>query len=501
MTMNAENLRFILGLKLKRLRLDKGYSLKTLSERSGLSISYISEIEKGKKYPKPQKILGLASALEVSFDELVSLKVDEELSPLKSIFNSAFIQEFPFELFGLALEDLFGIIKNEPEKAGALIRTFLEIGHMYDVRVEHFLFAALRSYQQMHANYFEDLEGVAATYGQTRGLSADAPIDEAALRAVLVDEYGYVIDEDTLPTHPVLRRFRSVFLDGNRRRLLVNGRMLPAQKAFIFAREIGYRFLDLKPRALTSSWLKVESFDQVFNNFKASYFAGALLIDQEALFREMKAFFARKTWDERALLDIMNRFNATPEMFFYRLTELLPRLFGLQDIFFVRFNHTPGDDRFRLTKVLNMSRVAVPHGIWLNEHYCRRWPDMPLLERLAERQREGLGDGPVAAAQRSHFMDADADYFVISIARPLALQPGKNSCVSLGFLVNAPFKKTVKFWKDPSIPNAEVNLTCQRCGFLDCPDRAAEPAIFLDQKEHEEQDRALQELIRKMRRA
>ncbi len=495
---HAENLRFILGLKLKHLRQEKGYSLKKLAERSGLSISYISEIEKGKKYPKPQKILALASALDVSFDELVSLKVDEELSPIKSVFNSTFLQEFPFELFGLALEDLFGIIKSEPEKAGALIRTFLDIGHMYDVRVEHFLLAALRSYQQMHANYFEDLERSASKFRESLGLTAESPVDEGMLRALLTDTYGYTIDEETLPAHPVLSRFRSVFLDGNRRRLLINGRMLPPQKAFIFAREIGYRVLELKPRAVTSSWIKVESFEQVLNNFKASYFAGALLIDQNALFKEMKAFFMRDRWDEQALLAIMNRFRATPEMFFYRLTELLPRLFGLEDIFFVRFNHTPGEERFLLTKVLNMSRVAVPHGVWLNEHYCRRWPDMPLLRRLARQQREGLDDAPVATAQRSRFMDANVDYFVISIARPLALQTNKNSCVSLGFLINRPFKRTVKFWKDPGVAEAVVNLTCQRCGLPDCAERAAEPTIYLEKKEHETLERALQQLMREM---
>jgi transcriptional regulator with XRE-family HTH domain len=58
---NTDNVRLVFGLKLKQLRLDKGLSLSELSQKSGLSISYINEIEKGKKYPKSDKIIALAS--------------------------------------------------------------------------------------------------------------------------------------------------------------------------------------------------------------------------------------------------------------------------------------------------------------------------------------------------------------------------------------------------------------------------------------------------------
>ena len=49
------------------------------------------------------------------------------------------------------------------------------------------------------------------------------------------------------------------------------------QKKFILAREIGYQVLGLKERAMTSAPERVDSFEQVLNDFKASYFAGALL--------------------------------------------------------------------------------------------------------------------------------------------------------------------------------------------------------------------------------
>ena len=72
MLLDQESLRFIFGLKLRGFRQAKGLSLKNLARSSGLSPSYINEIEKGKKYPKSDKILLLAKGLEISYDELIS---------------------------------------------------------------------------------------------------------------------------------------------------------------------------------------------------------------------------------------------------------------------------------------------------------------------------------------------------------------------------------------------------------------------------------------------
>lgn len=498
MAVNAEDLRFILGLKLKGLRQERGYSLTEAAKRAGLSVSYLSEIEKGRKYPKPDKLIRLAEAFGVAFDDLVSLQVEDELDPLKSVFSSTFVREFPFELFGVTSEDLFALATDHPGKAGALIRTFLEVAQMYDVQVEHFLFAALRSYQQMHRNYFPELEEAAAEFREeARGWPKGEPPGEARVRRALEETYGYEIDLETLSGHPDLSGFRSVLLQGDPPRLLVNGRLLPSQRAFQMGREIGFLYLGLEERALTGSWLEVESFDQVLNNFKASYFAGALMIDQDALVGDLRAFFGREGWSDGAFLDLMRSYDATPEMFFYRLSQLVPRHFGLNEIFFLRFFNERSGDRFRLTKVLNMSRVPVPHGIGLNEHYCRRWPAMKLLRELSSRQLRGQAGEPAVRAQRSHFLDEDADFFVISVARPLALTENTNSCVSIGFLMNEEFERAVGFRDDPGIRSAVVNLTCERCPLTpaECQDRVAPPRIYQREQERERQDRALARLM------
>ena len=50
-------------MELHCLRQEKGFGLKQLAALTGLSASYINEIEKGKKYPKAEKIMMLAEGL------------------------------------------------------------------------------------------------------------------------------------------------------------------------------------------------------------------------------------------------------------------------------------------------------------------------------------------------------------------------------------------------------------------------------------------------------
>ena len=57
MIASKETIRLIFGLKLRQIRQDKKLSLAQLSKQTGISQSYLNEIEKGKKYPKTEKIV------------------------------------------------------------------------------------------------------------------------------------------------------------------------------------------------------------------------------------------------------------------------------------------------------------------------------------------------------------------------------------------------------------------------------------------------------------
>lgn len=496
----TDRLRLVLGVKLRQLRQERGETLSTVAKAAGVSVSYLSEIEKGKKYPAPEKMVGLAHALGVAYDDLVSLKVDPELEGLREVIYSPFLKAFPFALFGVERQDVVRLMAGVPKRSGALLRAFLEVSRTYDARVEHFLFAALRSYQQMHSNRFPKLERAAADFRAARGWDARWVPDAAELRVILEREHGYTIDTETLEHEAGLDGFRSVLVEGARPTLLVHGDLRDEQQAFLYARELGLIRFQPEVRPTTGSWLKVESFEQVLANFEASYFAGAVLLPADGLDDDLRAFFARPAWDEGALRRALARWRATPEMYGYRLGQRIPDVFGLEETFFMRFHNDAGSDRYTLTKVLNLSEVPVPHGIRLDEHYCRRWAGMVALRTLTAQQADGAADAVsrgdadgdlVVTAQRAYFVDEKAEFFIVAMARPLSLNDGANSVVMLGFRVDRAFKRAVRFWDDPAVPLVEVGLTCERCPIADCAVRAAPPTVLEEKTRQAEQEAAL----------
>jgi transcriptional regulator with XRE-family HTH domain len=173
--MNERNLKIIFGIKIKSYRTHLGLSLQELSKKTGMAVSYLSEIESGKKYPKPEKLIRLAQALEVDYDTLVSTKVSKNLDPFAALINSDLIKQFPFHLFGISASDILGLFKNNPEHAHAFLQTFLQISRAYDMSLDNFLFAALRTYVRQCKNYFPDLENLAKQYAHQQEIDSLTP--------------------------------------------------------------------------------------------------------------------------------------------------------------------------------------------------------------------------------------------------------------------------------------------------------------------------------------
>lgn len=61
-----------IGIKIKQLRTDKGLTLKQLAEVTNLSISFISDIENGRRNPSLDNLNILASALGTYSEALIS---------------------------------------------------------------------------------------------------------------------------------------------------------------------------------------------------------------------------------------------------------------------------------------------------------------------------------------------------------------------------------------------------------------------------------------------
>ena len=64
-----DKIKLIFAFKVKYLRQQKNLSYQQLKEATGLSTSYLHDIEKGTKYPKIDKINALANAFEVDYND------------------------------------------------------------------------------------------------------------------------------------------------------------------------------------------------------------------------------------------------------------------------------------------------------------------------------------------------------------------------------------------------------------------------------------------------
>ncbi len=484
MISQSQIIKLIFGLKIKQLRQKKKLTPAELAERCGLSNSYLNEIEKGKKYPKSDKIFALAEGLSVKYDELVSLKLSKKLEPVSDFLNSHVFKEFPLEMFGIEPGKLIELISNAPLKMNAFISTVMEIARNYEMKQEHFYLAALRSYQEMHDNYFEELEDAVDLFTEKFKIKAKAQLNRKHLYNILESEYGYTIDKQKLTKNKALGHFRSVFVPETKK-LMINDGLTESQKAFLLAREIAFNYLELNERPNTTPPYKAKSFEEVLANFKASYFAVALLMNRELVIEDLRELFKRPNWDNKGFLSLMSKYEASPEMFLHRLTNLLPRYFGIKNLFFLRFSHKSNTKLYKLTKELHLSKLHSPHGNELSEHYCRRWISLNIIEDLKKIQKKKSSNNPIVGVQRSKYFGTENEYLCISVAKPNSPERNSHVSVTIGFFIDEHLKKKVHFLDDKNIITRVVNETCQRCPIEDCAERVADPVVINDQSRME----------------
>jgi len=487
MTAKSANEKIIFGLKVKQLRQEQKLSFSDLSKASGMSLSYLNEIEKGKKFPKQDKVENLAKALGTTPGELTNGELGRHLAPVTQLLQSNFLNELPLELFGIELSKVAEMVAQAPTRVGAFISTLLELSRSYALREENFYFAALRSYLELHDNYFPDLEASVEEFITRHALPGYRPLAPRTLASLLNASYGYTIVPNGLEEYPDLRMLRAVYQPENKR-LLLNGKLTPVQRGFQFGKELAFNHLRLTERANTSSLLRSRVFEEVLNHSKATYFSVALHIPLKPFIESVKEFFALPNWSDQAFLGLMQQYNATPEMFYHRLTNVLPTFFGLREMFFLRFLHDPQRDDFSIDKELHLSRRHHPHENGLFEHYCRRWVSVSLLRDISTDNAVEID------VQRSRYYGTEDEYLCVTLARKNYPVAGRNVSVTLGFLINKKLRDTITWHADPAINSREVNTTCERCPIEDCTERAAEPVIVRSREQYQRIKSALREL-------
>lgn len=488
-------IKLIFGLKLKQLRLDKKLSLTDLAEKSSLSISYLNEIESGKKYPKADKIAVLAESLGVSYDKLVSLKLTRNLAPVEELLESSILEKLPLDHYGIDVNKMISLMSGSSMQLSALIATFIETAKGSELSKNNFSRTALRIYKEFNDNYFQDLEDAVNNFNAENNVRESAFVGFERLKPLLEKIYDYEIDESSLNNYPDLQELRAVVLKGKRNKLLLNDKLSDAQKAFVAGKELAYQYLGIKDRSYIYSSIDLNSFDQLLNYFKVSYFSTALILNSKFFVPDMKKFFASESWSEKSLIAFMEKYNATPEMFFQRMTNLCPKYLGLNNFFFLRFNHKSGVDKYDLSKELRLNTRRNPGGYQSSEHYCRRWVSIETLNKLEHAlSKDKNFEGRVPGILHAKFFESEDEYLSLSIAQRARLMEDSTFSVTVGFQIDDKLKEIIKFYKDSSIPEKTVNDTCEKCTLTGCKERIAPPVSAEKKEKRNKMHAALKEL-------
>ena len=468
-----DKIKLIFAFKVKYLRLQKNLSYQQLKEATGLSTSYLHDIEKGTKYPKIDKINALARALEVDYNELVSTTASKKIQPIINLLQSDFLQMFPLELFGLDLYRLFKMFSNTPDRVNAFISTIIKITRNYQMLEEHFYETALRSYQEMFDNYFDNIEQAVQDFKAAHEIDQPMPYATNFLESILKEHYGIEVERTTLAEKLVLKNIRSFFSE-KRQTLFINQGLSTAQENFLLGRELGFQFMKIVERPYATRIVTQDSFEKLFNNFKASYFAVALLMDEEELAKDLRAFAQQTTWSETALLQLLEKYDVTPEMLMQRMTNIFPKHLGINDLFFLRLSDEAGAEDYQMTKELHLSQLHNPHSNVRNEHYCRRWVAVNIIKKV-----NASGAPPLmAGAQISRYWDTTNEYLCLSIAKKNNAQPTTGVSVTVGLLLTPAVRALFRFLDDPNLKTASVSTTCERCAMANCDTRAVPPIVL-----------------------
>jgi hypothetical protein len=176
----------------------------------------------------------------------------------------------------------------------------------------------------------------------------------------------------------------------------------------------------------------------------------------------------------------MDHFTNSPETFYQRLTNILPKQFHFKNLFFLRFTHNVNKSTYTLNKELHITQQQAPRANESNEHYCRRWVSLRTLDVLAKQPKQKH----IFDIQISDYPDSNSQYLVFSSATADPFKKNSNRSVSIGILISPHLKKHINFLDDPSIKTRQVGVTCETCAIKNCKERVTDSSQLQRKERH-----------------
>jgi hypothetical protein len=491
MKYNEENIRLILGLKIRQKRIDRNLSLKVLAEKSGISISYLNEIEKGKKNPKPAKLALIAEALDVSYDWLVSLQLGKELGPFADILQSELLQELPLDTFGINKAGLMELFAQEPAKAAALVAALRNTAQVAGFDLNLFHKQSLRAFREMNGNYFTDIEKEVAEFRNEHFPQKKSP-DAALLRQLLEAHYRYTIleaDFGDAAYYAILDKKAGAAI------LYINRLLSEERKKHVFARELAFLRLQLKSRPVSFPNLSEKGFDHSLSNMMADYFASVLFLGNDDFESAIRSVFTSNQWQPWKLEEILSQYRVGPELLAIRLLSILNRNLGFTGIFFSRVEMNGNSGQYEIEEEVHIPTTYAMHASNASGHYCRRWIALSMLTDLkSESERRNISNEIRIDARISEFLEQE-EFLTISVVQSAYPIRNKLTGFNISILIDGGQKQEIGFLNDPKIKITPIGHLCETCPISNCRERVSERTT-LESKDSDEHTSLILERLR-----
>ncbi len=484
MGISKEYLHLVLSLKVSWLRQQGEYSLAELSKKSGLSQSYLNDIERGRKYPSPGKILELAEALNVSYDELISLKLSGKLAPLSALLNSSVMQEIPFEIFGFTRSDLINLMTGSPEKFATFTDSVMKVTQKYGVEIDEFIEAAIRSYKELHYLSFPDIDQKATDF--LKGITADLTI--STLESWLSSEHRYQIHKQQLDKDTELSELPYIYFAGAKPRLYLNNKLSATEMLFTLCQIAGYEYLGLQERMASGEFSDQATFDQIRNRERSFLFAMNLIAKAYTDENHFQPFAEMTKCNFPTLEKLLNSIPMPIKASVPFLMRILHSKYGVQNMFYQHYEVPRERSEISLREELHFGESLPFSENIPNAHHCRR-----LTGVISDTDSNGVF--------RTSPLHSDESYVVWRFSERSSVKNGIEDRILLGIKDELSTRKKLAFISDYSLSNFESHNHCESCPIANCEQRAADPTIHKKSVKRERMRKAIENLFSKNQNA
>ena len=351
-----------IGVRLRRLREERGLTQRALARALDISPSYVNQLESNQRPVTAAVLLKLADALDIDLTQFSTDATDRLAAQLRDVLTDASLSEH------ISQAEIHELASSMPTVGHALVdlhrryRHSLEITEAISARIDAgspaAALAAQTAYEEVrdlfysHRNYFAALDTAAEDIAADAGLAPGAPFGALARR--LQDLHATGVTD--LPEHEA-GRFKRRY-DARRRELAVSPLLDDGQRAFQLATHLASIELAEHIEAVVGAAdLSGEETGELARTGLANYAAGAMILPYRA-FRDT----AENVRYDIGLLG--QRFRVSYETVAHRLSTLQrPQLRGVP-FFFVRVDRAGNISKRQSATDFHFSRVGGSCPLW-----------------------------------------------------------------------------------------------------------------------------------------